>query len=70
MNLANKAEILFSGGKGDFLVNYYQIMHKKITPLIKMDAHKEVFAIALMIFSQKCYDVSIDNVTALMYNYY
>ena len=35
-----------------------------------MDAHKEVFAIALMIFSQKCYDVSIDNVMALMYNYY
>ena len=35
-----------------------------------MDAHKEVFAIALMIFSKKCYDVSIDNVMALLYNYY
>ncbi len=32
---------------------------------LKTGAHKEVFAIALMIFSQKCYGVSIDNVTAL-----
>ena len=37
---------------------------------VKADAHKEVFAIALMIFSQKCYGVSIDNVTALVYNDY
>lgn len=36
---------------------------------IKTGAHKEVFAIALMIFSQKCYGVSIDNVMALMYNF-
>ena len=35
-----------------------------------MGTHKKVFAIALMIFSQKCYGVSIDNVMALMYNYY
>lgn len=33
-------------------------------------AHKEFFAIAFMIFSQKCYGVFIDNVTALMYNYF
>ncbi len=39
------------------------------TPL-KSGTHKEVFAIALMIFSQKCYGVSIDNLTALIYNYY
>jgi hypothetical protein len=36
----------------------------------KTGAHKEVFAIALLTENHKCYGASIDNVTALMYNYY
>ena len=39
-------------------------------PRLKTGIHKKAFAIALMIFSQKCYGVSIDNATALMYNYH
>lgn len=38
--------------------------------ILKTGTHKEVFAIVLMIFNQKCYGVSIDNATALIYNYY
>ena len=48
----------------------YNINNKKKEFVKKLGTHKEVFAIAFMIFSQKCYGVSIDNVTALMYNYY
>lgn len=32
--------------------------------------HKEVFAVALVIFRQKCYNTFIDNVISSMYHYY
>jgi hypothetical protein len=49
---------------------YHSLVFLEGESLAKTGAHKKVFATTLMIFSQKCYSVSIDNVTALIYNYY